>query len=124
MSLVNWSRLDKEYLELKTLLLAKKVPQTKVEAATSRLVLTEAQEWDAFLERTKPSMPTVVRELLATLTYADATRMTAVNKFGASVAELWPDIQEEVKRLQNDNAKMIEERHKYRTSVLFESMKR
>lgn len=123
MSLVNWELLDKQYLEMKNVLLAKKTPVGKVAIAANKHVISDAMEWDAFLERSKGSMPQIVKDLLANLTHADAVRLTAVNKFGASVAELWPDIQEEIRRLQNDNAKLVQERHEHRRSIFNESLK-
>lgn len=123
MSLVNWELLDKQYLEMKDVLLAKKTPVGKVAVAANKAAITDAMEWDSFLERAKGSMPLLVKDLLATLTHADAVRITAVNRFGASVAELWPDIQEEFRRLQGDNAKLVQERHQYRKSIFNESLK-
>lgn len=121
MSLVNWDLLDKQYLEMKEVLLAKKAPVGKVVISVAT---TEAMEWDTFLERAKGSMPVVVKDLLATLTHTDAVRLTAVNKFSASVAEIWPDIQEEIRRLKIDNAKLLQERHEYRKAIFNESIKR
>jgi hypothetical protein len=123
MALVNWKLLDKEYQAMRDVLVAKS-PVGKIQMEANKSAITEAMEWDAFLASAKPKMPVAVRELLETLSYADATKAFAVNRFAASVCELWPDVREEVKRLESDNETMVEERHLYRRSSFAKELKK
>ena len=114
MSLVNFEQLNKEYLKMREAILEKNIPVLKKDVQANQAKITEAMEWDAFLERAKCSMPLSVQDLLKIMVTREAVRVAALLKFAESVAVYWPDIREEFERMQSDNNKLIKERHEYR----------
>ncbi len=112
MALVHWKLLDEAYEKMVAKLVRGKgttrtpsrpdqVQKTKIDAA---------QEWDAFIEKHKGSMPSEVRELLVVLRSDNVETFKALMDFSTTVMTVWPDMRKEYSRLESDNQELLKEK--------------
>ena len=112
MALVYWQTMDEAYEKMAKKLVkgkgADKTPTRPDQVQKSRI--DAAQEWDAFIERHKGSLPAEVRELLVFLRSDNIETFKALMDFSTTVMTVWPDMRKEYMRLEGDNQALLKEK--------------
>lgn len=108
MSLVDWQFLDRMYNDTVDAIISRRRDKASGTASS-------VEKFEAWLS--SKNAPLEYRELLNVLKSVTASGLQPIMRFSTEVFSRWPDVRQDVNGLQQDNSKLVAERHRYRQNA-------